>query len=148
MISVTKSTYKSLYKACLTTLALVATCWLVSCGKVATESACEANFFNGDLSLKVTYVLNSVNTFEFQVCSNTSFLDKQFSVYGLANILDIHTMDPNTHVRLANITDGLHVGDTFQVTFSAGDVWFVMFEDDPVTGALSTTTEIARGAIR
>jgi hypothetical protein len=148
-MSIQKSMSKSLSQAGLAALVLFGICWVVSCGKAQPSSSCKPNFYSttGDLSMMVTYIPNSLNDFELEVCTNTTFLDRQFTVYGLDNILNLNLMDPNTHYRLANVTDGLHVGDRYTVTLDSSDVWFVIFADD--TGCqLATTDEFIRGTIR
>lgn len=119
---------------------------LGSCGGSSAQY-CIPNFSQGNFGAKVTYLLGSLNTYEFQVCYNDSFAGSQISVYGVETENNISTISPSTDVRLGHMTDGLRPGDTFSVTFSNDDVWFAIFKDDSL-GNLDTTTEILRGQFR
>lgn len=119
--------------------------FLGSCGK--STLFCSPNYSQGGFAAKVTYLVGSLNTYEFEVCYNDSFAGSQFSVYGVETEGDIATISTSTDVRLAHVNDSISPGDRFTVTFANNDAWFAIYKDDNL-GNLSTTTEILRGEFR
>ncbi len=121
---------------------------LASCGKAFNpDMVCIPNFSQGNIGLKMTYVMLSMNEYEFEVCYNDSFQGSQVSVYGVPAPADLSNVNTTTDIRLAHITDGLYPGDRFTVTFANNDTWFIIYEDGSGS-TLSTTTEIIRGEFR
>jgi hypothetical protein len=133
----------SLYKKLLSVSFVVFPLFLNSCGK--QEMACSPNFVQGGFGALVSYSFN--NDFQFEVCYNDSFLDKQISVYGFQSQSDIATINLATDVRLPHMVNGLHPGDIFTVTFNNDDAWFAIFEDDNL-GNFSSAVQILRGQFR
>jgi hypothetical protein len=118
---------------------------LNSCGGGSASLYCTPNFTQGNIALKVTHIIGSLNTYEFQVCYNDSFRGKQVTVYGAQTYGDIATLGA-ANIRLASLTDGLYPGDEFTVTFNNNDTWFAIYED--VGGIPATTKQIIIGEFR
>ena len=119
---------------------------LISCGN-STSSYCTPNFVQGGVGMRVTYLVGSMNEFQFQVCYNDNFVGSQVSVYGVQLQSDIAGINTSTDVRLEHLTDGLNPGESFSVTFNNSDAWFVIYEDDNL-GNLDNTSEVLRGEFR
>ena len=134
-------------KAILNAFLLLNFIFLISCGSGSTDLYCSPNYSQGGLALKVSYLVGSLNTYEFEVCYNDSAFGEQVSVYGVETFADIATINTGTDVRLAHISDNLNPGDRFTVTFSNDDTWFVIYEDD-VLGNLDNTNELIKGEFR
>lgn len=120
--------------------------FLFSCGK-APEVSCSANFIQAGFGARVTYVVGTLNEFQFEVCYNDDFVGSQISVYGVESQSDIATINLASDVRLPHLTDGLRPGDVFSVSFNNDDAWFVIFEDDAL-GNYDNSTQILKGQFR
>lgn len=123
---------------------------LISCGGVGnggSDAYCSANFVQGGVGMRVTFLVGSLNEFQFQVCYNDTFAGSQVSVYGVQLESDIASLSTSTDVRLAHLSDGLRPGDSFSVTFNNSDAWFVIYEDDNL-GNFDTSSEVLRGEFR
>ncbi len=119
---------------------------MISCGNGAS-SYCTPNFIQGGVGMRVTFLVGSLNEFNFQVCYNDTFLGSEVSIYGVQLESDIATLNTATDVRLAHLTDGLRPGQSFSVLFNSSDAWFVIYEDDNL-GNLDNTNEVLRGEFR
>lgn len=137
---------KGLYKATITIVFGVFLLLLHGCGGGQSSLYCSPNFSQGNIAMKVTYVIGSLNSYEFEVCYNDSFQGTQVSVYGVETFADIATITPAVDVRLAHLSDGLFPGDRFTVTFANDDTWFAIYADN--SGTLSTTTQLIKGEFR
>ncbi len=129
---------------------ILVTCLLLlnSCGDLLDGEAtlfCSPNFTQGNIALKVTYVIGSLNSYEFEVCYNDSFRGKQVTVYGANTYGDLAALGP-ANIRLPSLTDGLYPGDRFTVEFANNHTWFAIYED--VGGAPDTVTQIIIGEFR
>lgn len=120
--------------------------FMISCGNESPDY-CTANFVQGGVGMRVTFLVGSLNEFNFQVCYNDTFRGSEVSVYGVQFESDIATLSTATDVRLAHLTDGLLPGQSFSVTFNSSDAWFVIYEDDTL-GNLDNTSEVIRGEFR
>lgn len=142
--------FKKLMNAISSAFVVLILSLLISCGGVGnggSDAYCSANFVQGGVGMRVTFLVGSLNEFQFQVCYNDTYAGSEVSVYGVQLESDIASISTATDVRLAHLTDGLRPGDSFSVTFNGSDAWFVIYKDDNL-GNFSTTTEILRGEFR
>lgn len=119
---------------------------LGACSKFTNDMVCIPNYSQGNIGMKVTYLVGSYNEFEFEVCYNDSFQGDQVSIYGVETAGDIAQISTVTDIRLARLTDGLYPGDRFSVQFANDDAWFVIYKD--FAGNPATNSEVLRGEFR